>query len=160
MEGLRLSCTSCGPINNIQKRDRFGGHSTKVIMNKLHEHLSDFFVVACLKDLLEFTESRSGKTPEEVAQLLCNMNVYEGFSGDALHTMKVKTLSGEGKASFTTVLCFADALSVDERKRALTAALRGFLETKSPDFVALLDRAGFSGLHLFVERLVRTYTSC
>ncbi|CAM9760442.1 unnamed protein product, partial [Ectocarpus sp. 13 AM-2016] len=104
------------------------------------------------EDLEKHVTSGVGKTPEDFALLLCKLDVYEGIPCRQLEKMRVKTLTAQGKASLTTVACFANTLTEDERTITMTTALRGFLETEQPDFKDLLNHPGFNR---FVENLVQ-----
>lgn len=102
---------------------------------------------------LEHVMSENGGTPLEIAELLTSLDVFEGIRTENVQVMKEKTLIGSGKASFATVLCFAHDFDDSARKHILTAGLSGFLDSKSPDFVNLLVRAGYETFRSFCKEL-------
>lgn len=89
-----------------------------------------------------YVKSKGG-TPEEIAEILFPLNVYEGVPDTVLGTMRKKTLGGRGQATFTTVMCFAHGQEDALRKNVILTSLRGFLATETPDFLSLLDGTGF-----------------
>jgi len=104
---------------------------------------------------LKHINSDVGLTPEEWAEFLLGMDVYDGFVGDDVITMREKTLGRQREGSFATVVCFAQTRHEHERKNILLTALRGFLMNETPDFSDILKQAGVGGFDHFVEYEVR-----
>lgn len=103
-------------------------------------------------------KSRAGKTPEEVAQSLCSLDVYRGVTPGVRQEMTTRTLSGRKEATISTVLCFTQEKSRSDRERALVKALRGFIDTRTPDFTSLLQK-DFPDFDTFVTSLKKKVIS-
>jgi len=104
---------------------------------------------------MRHANARKGQTPEAIAEWMCKMNVYEGMEKKDRKVARQLTLVKQNQASFATVFCFTKTCDKSEREHILTVALRGFLESVSPDFAVLLRQAGIEGFDAFYKRLVR-----